>query len=517
MTPLTFDVAIIGGGLAGNLVARQLRRTLPQLSVAIFEKAAESSFKVGESTVEIASNYLTRRLGLSRHLYERQLPKNGLRFFFDTPARDADLEAMSEIGSMSLPVLPSFQLDRSRFEADLWAMNEAAGVAIHRGRVKGLSLAEGEDPHRFDLVDEAGARRPVAARWVIDASGRAGVIAKQLDLWVPEDHQIASVWGRFEGVADLDDIGGAGFHARVRHTSRYLSTTHFCYPGYWIWFIPLGEGVTSVGLVIERDQWRDELRRPEGFQAFLREHGAPARLLEEARLVDVMSYKQLAYRSRRYFGHRWACVGEAAAFSDPFYSPGSDFIAMENDMAVDLIRREVAGEDTATTAAQRERYDAFMKFRFDATMRLYRKLYPVLGSFDLYLLKWNFDIACYYNLWLEPFMRDQHLDAGWLDFQLKQRALVVGVLERFSELFQRLERELRQSGRYHENNLGAFVGDFATMHCAVDLGSDRSAAGSLERTAQAFNETRSRALALLGRAPETDLSMRHFLSGKPLL
>src|SRR5690606_37780699 len=119
------------------------------------------------------------------------------------------------------------------------------------------------------------------------------------------------------------------------------------------------------------------------------EHGAPARLLEEARLVDVMSYKQLAYGSRRYFGHRWACVGEAAAFSDPFYSPGSDFIAMENDMAVDLIRREVAGEDTATTAAQRERYDAFMKFRFDATMRLYRKLYPVLGSFDLYLLKWN--------------------------------------------------------------------------------------------------------------------------------
>src|SRR5690606_30686950 len=116
------------------------------------EKATTTSFKVGESTVELASNYLVRRLGLSRYLYEHQLPKNGLRFFFDTPERDGDLEALSEMGSVALAYLPAFQLDRSRIEADLLAMNAEAGVAVHHGRVKGLALSEGEGPHRFELV-----------------------------------------------------------------------------------------------------------------------------------------------------------------------------------------------------------------------------------------------------------------------------------------------------------------------------------------------------------------------------
>src|SRR5215468_3111672 len=97
------DVAILGGGLAGNLLARQLRRTLPALRVGLFEKATDRSYKVGESTVEIASNYLIRRLGLSQYLYDQQLPKNGLRFFFDTPDKNAELEQLSEMGSVALP------------------------------------------------------------------------------------------------------------------------------------------------------------------------------------------------------------------------------------------------------------------------------------------------------------------------------------------------------------------------------------------------------------------------------
>ena len=117
--PRSVDVATLGGGLAGNLLARQLRRQLPQLSVALFEGSRGASFKDGESTVEIASNYLIRRLGLSTYLYENQLPKNGLRFFFDTPQKDAALVDMSEIGSGHLPRFPSFQIDRQRIGGDL--------------------------------------------------------------------------------------------------------------------------------------------------------------------------------------------------------------------------------------------------------------------------------------------------------------------------------------------------------------------------------------------------------------
>ena len=86
-----FDVAILGGGLAGNLLARQLRRTLPELRIGLFERSAATSYKVGEATVEIAANYLIRKLGLSSYLYEHQLPKNGLRYFFDDERRGLPL------------------------------------------------------------------------------------------------------------------------------------------------------------------------------------------------------------------------------------------------------------------------------------------------------------------------------------------------------------------------------------------------------------------------------------------
>lgn len=520
---LSFDVAVLGGGLAGSLIARQLRRAHPDLRIGVFEKASERSFKVGESTVEMASHYLIKRLGLSRYMYENQLPKNGLRFFFDNPERNAELESMSEIGSVALPYIPSFQIDRARMEEDLLEMNRAAGIAVHcPAKVSRLRLSPDGGPHRFEAtVGER--RREVECRWLVDASGRASLVSKQKKLRVEEDHPLAAVWGRFRHVRDLDDIGSPTFSARVKHTSRHLSTTHFSYPGYWIWFIPLGRGIVSVGVVIRKSQWKDEWRTEEGFWAFLREHASSAKLLEGAELIDVMSYGQLAYGTTRFYdaAERWGMIGEAAAFSDPLYSPGSDYIAMGNDFVCDLIRRDLAGEDGASIAKRGDLYDRFMQFRFETTMLLYKNLYGALGSFELWSLKWDFDIAGYYNLWVEPFMLNRHLDAEYLESQLRQKKLVIGLMKNFGALFERVERHLLETGNFYRKNLGSFQGDFPTMECQVVLGSEESAAHALERTAEAFNLTRRRALALLGRPDEAAhaaaLPITYFLAGKPLV
>lgn len=517
MTRRNVDVAVLGGGLAGNLIARQLRRTLPELSVALFEKSTERSFKVGESTVEIGSHYLLRQ-GLSKYLYHRHLPKNGLRFFYDTPERNAELEAMSEMGSLALPFIPSFQLDRARLEADLLEMNREAGVEIMAGaKVSRLQIADTGDDHTF-VVEHGGEKHDVSCRWLVDASGRAQLVSRALDLKVKDTHELAAVWGRFRNVVDLDDVGSEDFQKRVRHTSRVLSTNHFCYPGYWIWFIPLGSGVTSVGVVMETKQFDDAWRKEDGFMKFLREHAAVAKLLESAELIDIGSYGQLTYGSKAYFGaNRWGMVGEAAAFTDPFYSPGTDFIAIENDMLVDLIAREQRGEDVAERT---ETYDSFMQFRYESTMLLYRDLYQVLGSYELFSLKWEFDIACYYNLWVEPYMRGQHLDLDYLRGQLRQRKFVLTVMENFAALFREVHDHLRDGGQYHRKNLGEYQGIFPTMDCAVELGTDASAKGALRRTADAFNLIRRRALELLGHDDVLQatpvLPMSHFLAGKPL-
>lgn len=507
-----YDVAIVGGGLAGCLLARQLVRSLPNVRVLLCEKSEKRSWKVGESSVELACNYFTRRLGLTRYLYERHLPKNGLRFFFDTPERDGELHRLSEIGSMALPYIPTFQIDRARMEADLLAMNAAAGVDVVFGKASDLELGA---PHRL-AVDG----KQVTARWIVDASGRAGLLAKPKRLWVEEKHEIAAVWGRFENLPDLDDVGHPAFHARVRHTSRHLSTTHFSYPGLWIWFIPLGEGIVSVGAVMDRAQWKDSYRKEEGFLEYLRGHGAVKRLLEGSKLLDVMSYGQLAYGGKQWFSveERWGLTGEAAAFTDPLYSPGSDFIALDNDFITDLVARDLGGEAGDTLARRGRLYDDFMKFRFESTMLVYRDLYSLLGSFDLWSLKWDFDIGSYYNLWVEPYMLDLHLDAEWLEQQLRQSKLVLGLLRNFSALFKRVEKHLADSGRIHEHNLDRFKGDFPTMQCAVELGTPASYARVVERTTDVLNSTRARALAMLGRADDhRDLGITHFLSGRPLV
>ena len=95
-----------------------------------FERATDTDYKVGEATVELFSNYLIRKLGLTSHLYENHLPKNGLRFFFDNEQKNAPIEKMSEIGSYGLPFHPSFQIDRSTFEREL---RDALGGLVYSG------------------------------------------------------------------------------------------------------------------------------------------------------------------------------------------------------------------------------------------------------------------------------------------------------------------------------------------------------------------------------------------------
>src|SRR5262245_65341054 len=84
LTKSTVDVIICGGGLAGLLLARQLRRTHPDLGVVLIERMArplpEAAHKVGESSVELACQYF-ESLGLKEYLLDRQLIKHGLRFF----------------------------------------------------------------------------------------------------------------------------------------------------------------------------------------------------------------------------------------------------------------------------------------------------------------------------------------------------------------------------------------------------------------------------------------------------
>ena len=513
------DIAILGGGLAGNLLARQLRQTFPHLTVGMFEKRETTSFKVGESTVEVTGNYLIRRLGLEGYLTKHHIVKNGLRFFFDQENRQAPLIEMSEIGGIERPFHKSFQLDRSRLETDLQQMNQDNGVELHVGsRVSDLQLSSDSSPHQFS-VENTGTNWNVQSRWLIDASGRSSVLARQENLRIPESHHtLAAVWGRFRDVTNLDEVGPAAFRQRVHGTSRHSSTTHFCYPGYWIWFIPLGHNIVSVGIVMERPgSWQDRLRKTEGFVAFLRQHHAAWSLLQEAELLDIGSYNHLTYGTRQYFSqNRWGLTGEAAAFTDPFYSPGSDFIALENDLLTNMIRYDEEGASAQQLHTLVNRSNDYMHFRYEASMRLYRNLYSLFGSYELLKLKWQLDFPSYYHIWLSEFMQDLHLNEEFLAEKVHEQQPVLNALSNFSQLFQKVERHLHDTKTFFRGNLGNFTNAIEGIEWVEEVGQPQTPRQFFSRLHEIFNHSQEQANRLLGtKGMENPLPLSHFLSLQP--
>lgn len=518
MVQSALDVAILGGGLAGHLLARQLHRRLPGLRIGVFERrAGDAAFKVGESTVEIAARYLVRQQGLTRYLYDRHLPKNGIRYFFDGPNHDFSLTEMSELGTVNLPFHPAFQIDRARMETDLLEMNRAAGILVREGvRVLDVETGAGGEPHRV-VIEERGRRECVATRWVVDATGRTGLLAHALRLRTDEpEHRIGSVWGRFEGLEDIDDVGDDAFRGRVRYTARGLSTLHFLYPGYWIWVIPLRGGLTSVG--VTGTPVRDRrLRSPDGFRRFLEAHSAIRELMAQAKAVDHGSLARIAFGTRRFFHpDRWALIGEAATAADPLYSPGSDFIALENDFLTDLIEREERGESEDDLSQRLELYDRFMSFRHEATMRLYRGLYGTIGSYELMRVKWDFDIASYHNLWVAPYMTGQLRDTDFLRVQLRQQRVVLHAMENFAGLFRKVEHDLHARGSYFRCNRGRFSHGLENIDFLEQIGRPRTRRQTLEQAARTFNIVRRAAWALLGRPDDGEPWPLHAFVTRPL-
>ncbi|WP_437955653.1 tryptophan 7-halogenase [Sorangium sp. So ce119] len=460
------DIVIIGSGIAGGLLARQLRLACPDLGVLVLEAApAMEDYKVGESTVEVAANYMVRRLNLGTYLYQHQLPKNGLRFFFDSEGKDLPLPRMSEIGSDHMPFHPSFQLERARLERDLVTMNRAAGAEVELG-AKVVDVAiDGRGRHRV-VYEQGGERREVACRWVCDASGRRHVLFRKLGVKVHKETRLntAAAWGRYRGVAGLDAVTDAAWRSRARYTARHLSTNHFMYDGYWIWFIPLAGDLMSVGVVFDKDRIGEGSgaalpgpRTRADFERFLGAHRAARELLEGAELEDFQSYAHLPYHAEQYFStDRYAVTGEAGAFTDPFYSPGSDFIATANEFITQLILSDVAG-DRAGFEERVAAYDAYYRFKYDSTLRLYERMYPMFGSFELYRLKYLLDFNNYYNLVAWPFMAERVTDVGWIREELRFTDLVLRALSTMGEHFASLARDLRARGEYFAQNEGRFA------------------------------------------------------------
>ncbi len=453
-----FDVVIIGGALSGAATAILLLTEMPTLRVLIVEKSVVFSRRVGEATVEVSTYFLMRVLGLTQHLNERHTNKNGLRFWF-TNERDSKIDDCSEIGGKYLSRVPAYLVDRAILDEEVLRRATELGASLLRpAAVQKVGLVSGGN--QSVTVKHGDDVKNFSARWVVDASGVAAVLARSNQWLEPNaEHPTTALWSRWKNVKSFDDARLAKkFPAWARHCfgARGTATNHLMGDGWWAWWIPLSGGDVSIGVTFDQRlvDFPQEGLIGERLKSFLMRHPVAAELMAEAQWVDgdVHWRKNLPYTSRKFAGNGFVIVGDAGAFLDPFYSPGMDWITFTSVRARELILSQYKG-DAVNELVDRHNRDLSLSYRrwFGA---LYRDKYQYFGDYELMKTVFLLDLGFYYlGIAAQPFKRGD-VALQELPFSTAVSTPFYWFMRTYNRRFAKMARSRRKRGVLGQRNAG---------------------------------------------------------------
>ena len=396
----TFDVAVIGAGIAGSSTAYLMKRQIPGLRIVLIEKSEQFDRKVGESTSEVSAGFLTRVVNLAQHLGHDQLSKSGLRFWFYGQSDDC-FTRCSELGPKVQTRLPTFQLDRAKLDQAILEKALAAGCDLLRpAKLLRLELGgEGNNELEIGIGNET---RKMRVRWVVDASGRVATIARKLNLYHPlKEHPTNAVWARFRQTSDLD---GSDLWEQMPQFAepcwvmRQWATNHLMGYGWWCWIIPLKGGDFSAGVTYDTRIYQ----LPEGptlgdrLKAHLLIHPLGRRLFANAHFIenDVRAFSMLPYYSEQTIGDGWVLVGDSAGFLDPLYSPGLDFVSYTVNNAVTLLSDVLSGKNISKAKDfYNKRYQEQFHTWFNG---VFKDKYYYMGDAELMSAAMLMDVTAYF-------------------------------------------------------------------------------------------------------------------------
>jgi len=460
-----YDVVIVGAGLAGLSLARQLLLCSDK-KILLLEKRPEVPSprqKVGEATVQLSGYYFSKVLDLEEHLLREHFLKYNLRFYWKVAGRENRCyEDYSQCYIRPVSNIAGYQLNRNKLEAELLRLNIESPNFCFCAPVTGLSVSLSETgPHSLQF--QTGAReRSVQAGWVVDTSGRGKLLTKRLTLArrSPIRHGASFLW--VDGLVNIEKLTDRSpREIRLRrdrtvtgHLPVWLATNHFVGEGFWFWVIPL-QGKTSLGLVYDNTLFPGErVDTPQKLIAWAcREFPLFTRDLPHRKILDYGGFRDFSYDCVQTIdAGRWALSGEAGRFSDPLYSPGGDLISLYNTLITDAILTT----DAAALADKVRLYEQAMRALYEAYVPSYAVSYDVLGDQEAFALKYTWELTVYFAFFVFPFINDLFTDRRFLQLllgKLSRLGRINSNLHSFISAYYQWKKTERQPAReqvYHD-------------------------------------------------------------------
>jgi 1H-pyrrole-2-carbonyl-[peptidyl-carrier protein] chlorinase len=370
------DVVIIGGGPAGAVLASLLGEAGHR--VLVIDRDIHPRDHVGESLTP-ASNAVWERIGFRSKIEEAGfVHKPGAAW--TAPRAPVGRHVAIQLNEVPCegcpPPFHTYNVERDVFDAMLLRHAHQKGARVLQGvRVSEVLFENGRAVGVRATVDD-GWEGHVRARLVVDASGRRCLLASQLGLKHkdPRFNQFA-VYSWYTGMAP----GPAGTEGMI--LLHFLGLEQA-----WAWQIPLRHGITSVGVVTTKGDFRPSGQDVDAFfTTAVQRNNTLRHYLRQARQIRPYRIEgDYSYKIGKLTGPGWLLVGDAVRFVDPVFSTGIDVAAFSALYAYQAIDACLRGQDEGALLAD---YERRITNGIDVWYDMISLFYQMQNLFTFYALK----------------------------------------------------------------------------------------------------------------------------------
>ncbi|KAI4173221.1 MAG: hypothetical protein LQ348_006625 [Seirophora lacunosa] len=376
--PQSCTVLVIGGGPGGSYAAAVLARE--GVDTVLLEAATFPRYHIGESMLP-SIRHLLRFIDLDSTFDTHGFTKKAGAVFKLHPEQQ---EGYTDFIAAGGPDNYAWNIVRSEADELLFLHARESGAKAFDGTsVTAIQFVplDNEEDSSSDDREHPGCGRPVSAsyrggsdatsgtihfKYLVDASGRAGLLSNKYQKTRRYNRGLNNVasWGYWRGT---DTYAKGTPRANIPYFEALRDGSG------WAWFIPLHNGTTSVGVVMNQDIATSKKKQSSSTYQFYASSLQTAPNLYELLLdgdggelvSDIKSASDYSYSASSYASPYARIVGDAGCFIDPYFSSGVHLAmvsALSAAITICAVIREDCQESVATKWHSTKVADGYTRF-----------------------------------------------------------------------------------------------------------------------------------------------------------